>query len=95
MKLVLVILFCFHKVFFLRAQKETSGKRIIEQDDTTSSCSKGWYTFGTMCYKLGGDDKIRRLPWEQAAQTCHNEYEGNLATIGTKEINSMWRISMH
>ncbi|KAG8183915.1 hypothetical protein JTE90_029022 [Oedothorax gibbosus] len=86
MEYVLLILICFHKVFLFRAELDSTG-RTLKQENTNFSCSKGWYPFGNMCYKLGGDDKIRRLPWDEAAQICRNNYNGNLATIDTKEIN--------
>ncbi|KAG8183913.1 hypothetical protein JTE90_029021, partial [Oedothorax gibbosus] len=91
MKHSLLVLFCLQKVFLIRAEgtwvihKETITGTTPRQEDTNSSCTKGWYTFGDMCYKLGGENKIRRLPWKQAAQICRKNYNGNLATIDTKE----------
>ncbi|KAG8171070.1 hypothetical protein JTE90_018327 [Oedothorax gibbosus] len=52
MKHSLLVLFCLQKVFLIRAEgtwiihKETITGTTLRQEDTNSSCTKGWYTFG-------------------------------------------------
>ncbi|KAG8179317.1 hypothetical protein JTE90_021985 [Oedothorax gibbosus] len=82
---ILFIIFYFQNGF-------CSGEEVSDKSnphaETASSCSKGWFEFGNMCYKLGGkNNKVRRLPWDQASERCREEYKGTLATVHSQEIN--------
>ncbi|GBM64316.1 hypothetical protein AVEN_25929-1 [Araneus ventricosus] len=58
----------------------------IEFTDTYTTCSKGWFAFGDLCYSLGGKTKIGRENWVNAQKTCKEEHNGNLATVYSQEL---------
>ncbi|GFX01080.1 versican core protein [Trichonephila clavipes] len=65
---------------------DTESTDIDNNDDAYTSCTKGWFSFGNMCYKMGGKKQMARLTWEMAAENCKEEYNGNLVTIHSQEL---------
>ncbi|CAL1269664.1 unnamed protein product [Larinioides sclopetarius] len=57
----------------------------IKPSDTHTTCSKGWFSFGDMCYNLGGKTRIGKEKWENAQKAC-KEYNGDLATVYSQEL---------
>ncbi|CAL1269667.1 unnamed protein product [Larinioides sclopetarius] len=60
----------------------------IKTSDTHTTCSKGWFAFGDMCYSLGGKMKIGREKWENAQKVCKEDHNGNLATVYSQELQN-------
>ncbi|GFT20499.1 hypothetical protein NPIL_567981, partial [Nephila pilipes] len=65
---------------------DTESTDNVNPDDAYTTCSKGWFSFGDMCYKMGGKKMMARLTWEKAAENCREEHNGNLVTIDSKEL---------
>ncbi|GIY52804.1 secretory phospholipase A2 receptor [Caerostris darwini] len=83
---------CFQQVFISVVYCEEADTAIsvhLDADansDVFTYCSKGWFSFGDMCYRLGGKKRSGMLTWEKAEEYCREEHNGNLVTVHSQEL---------
>ncbi|KAF8794569.1 Macrophage mannose receptor 1 like protein [Argiope bruennichi] len=78
--------YSIHISYVLGIEDITFKNGQVDISKAFTTCSRGWFTFGEMCYKLGGKKNVGKLTWDEAQEACKEEYNGNLATVYSQKI---------
>ncbi|XP_054707922.1 macrophage mannose receptor 1-like isoform X2 [Uloborus diversus] len=87
----LFFLFYAHQVAECITVKNRSRPAPESLTDSMMVCEKGWYSFSSKCYKLGGRKYIGKLTFDKALEHCQDD-GGSLVAIQNQETQDFVRV---